>query len=152
MKKTMLKRVVSFALVLIMTFAVIPLTGREAHAAKYTGVVRQTDSPWHNYYYGGGSLAGTGCGLFSLVNCVGYLTGELMDIPSLASWAHSTGGFNKNADGTYKYVLYPLVEAKYGEQFGIGLDCNYDGEGWWAGAESTLLKTRLQEGYVAIGN
>ena len=103
MKKTIFKRIVSFALVLIMTFAVIPMTEREAQAAKYTGVVRQTDSPWHNYYYGGGSLAGTGCGLFSLVNCVGYLTGELMDIPSLASWAYSTGGFNPNADGTYKY-------------------------------------------------
>ena len=152
MKKTILKRFVSLALVLVMALAVVPFAEREADAAKYTGVVRQTDNPWYDYYYGGGSLAGTGCGLFSLVNCVGYLTGELMDIPSLASWAYSTGGFNPNADGTYKYVVYPLVEAKYGDQYNITLDCNVDGEGWWAGAESTLLKNRLQEGYVAIGN
>ncbi len=152
MKKSIAKRCLSMVMALILVLAVAPMANLEADAAAYTGIVRQTDSPWQNYYYGGGNLRDTGCGIFSLVNAVGYLTGELMDIPSVASWAHSIGGFNRNADGTYKLELYPLINAKYGNQYGISMDCGSDNGGWWYGAESTLLKTRLQEGYVAIGN
>ena|GEM_PF-2588076 len=152
MKKVFLKKSLSIMLALLLVVAVVPMTSLKADAAAYTGVVRQTDSPWQDYYYGGASLSSTGCGLFSLVNCVGYLTGQLMDIPSLASWAHSTGAFNRYGDGTYRYELYPLVEAKYGAQYGISVDCNSDNEGWWEGSSSSLLKTRLQQGYVAIGH
>ncbi len=151
MKKAFLKKSLSIMLALLLVVAVVPMTALEADAAAYTGIVRQLDSPWQDYYYGGASLSSTGCGLFSLVNCVGYLTGQLMDIPSLASWAHSTGAFNRYGDGTYRYELYPLVEAKYGAQYGISVDCNSDNEGWWEGSSSSLLKTRLQQGYVAIG-
>ena len=152
MKKAILKQALSLTLALVLLIAVVPMVAIDADAAAYTGVVRQTDAPWTSYYVGGATLAATGCGLFSLVNCVGYLTGQLMDIPSLASWAHSTGTFNKKADGTYRLEFYPLVEAKYGAQYGITVDCNTDTDGWWGNSYSSLLKERLQQGWVAIGN
>ena len=152
MKKGMLKKAVSLMLALVFAVALVPATANEVGATPYPGIMRQSDSPWDTYYYGGGSLADTGCGIFSLVNCVGYLTGELMDIPAVASWAHSTGAFNRYADGVYRLELYPLVEAKYGDEYGISVDCNTDNNGWWDTSYSSLLKQRLQEGYVALGH
>jgi hypothetical protein len=101
MKQSIFKRVLSVILVFLLVASVLPPISNEAQAAAYTGIMRQTDSPWDTYWFNGGSLAGTGCGIFSLANAVGYLTGEKMDVVEIATWAHNNGMYNvTGADGT----------------------------------------------------
>ncbi len=138
-------------LVFVMLFAMVIGTTLTTSAATYS-IQRQLETKWKNYYYGGGNLYNTGCGIFSLVNAVGYLTGNSMSITEVASWAHSINAFNVNGgDGTYRLVLYPKVQARYGETYGFTLDCN-NGQGWWAGSSSSLLKQHLANGGVAVGH
>jgi hypothetical protein len=147
------RRVLSLLLALVLTLSSIPMIANEANAVAYTGCLSQHDSRWGSLSYGGGTISATGCGILSLVNTVGYLSGERMDIPSVASWAHQIGSFNPNGpEGVYRFVLYPRVEAKYGSTYGIKLDCGDDGEGYWEGSNSTRLKNHLLNGGVAIGH
>lgn len=117
-------------------------------------LLRQNLSQWKNYYYGGGNLYDTGCGMFSIVNAVGYLTGNEMSITEVAQWGHDIGGYNpgSNSDGTYRMTIYPRLQAKYGEQYGFTVDCGSTNEGYWAGSGSTTLKNHLAGGGVAIGH
>ena len=153
MKQAMTKRVLSIILALLLTVSALPMMANEASAVAYTGCLSQHDSRWGSLSYGGGTISATGCGILSLVNTVGYLSGERMDIPSVASWAHNIGAFNVNGpEGVWRLVMYPKVEAKYGSTYGIKMDCGTDGEGYWEGSGSTRLKNHLLNGGVALGH
>ena len=146
------KRLLCVLLVSVMLFSMISVSTMSASAATPLPHLVQLDAVWKSYSYGGGTLYKTGCGIFSLSNAVGYLTGKRIDVPSAAKWAHSIGGYNVNGgDGTYRLVLYPKVQAKYGSTYGFTLNCN-GGQGWWAGSSSSVLKQHLANGGVAIGH
>ena len=87
-------------------------------------LVRQNLAKWKNYTYGdpvNGTLYRTGCGMFAIVNAVGYLTGNEMSVTEVASWAHSIGGYNPGTShaGTYRTTVYPRLQAKYGKKYGF---------------------------------
>jgi len=90
----------------------------------------------------------TACGIFSIVNTVGYVTGNEMDVMEVGRWANSIGAFNTASfGGTDRSVLYPRLQAKYGEKYGFTI-------GWmgYATAASSTLKNHLAAGGVAIGH
>ncbi len=146
------KKLLCVLLVATMVFSMVVATTLSASAASPLPHLVQLDTVWKSYSYGGGTLYKTGCGIFSLSNAVGYLTGKRIDVPTAAKWAHSINAYNVNGgDGTYRLVLYPKVQAKYGAQYGFTLNCN-GGQGWWAGSSSSVLKQHLANGGVAIGH
>lgn len=151
MKK--IRKPISVLLTFVMLFSVFAsISITSASAVTPLGCVKQNDDQWKNYIYGTGSLYNTGCGIFSLVNAVGYLTGQRMSVTEAAEWAHSINAFNvTGAEGTYRTVLYPRVEEKYGEQYGFTVDCS-TGTGYWEGSASITLKNHLSNGGVAIGH
>ncbi|MBR6593673.1 MAG: dockerin type I repeat-containing protein [Clostridia bacterium] len=117
-------------------------------------MIVQNDTKWTGAAntYGTGTLRATGCGIFSLVNAVGYLTGNAMDVNEVAAWAYSIGAYNKGgADGTYRLELYPKVTAKYGARYGFSLDCNGT-SGWWSTVNNSVLKNHLANGGTAIAH
>ncbi len=156
MKKSTLKKALSLMLSFVFVIAIFPVAVKvdaTQTPKDYAGCMVQHDSKWAEYSFNGGTLSATGCGIFSLVNCVGYLTGETMDVVETATWAHDVGGFNVyGADGTYRLELYPLVEAKYGSKYNITVDCDYDNGGYWEGASSSRLINHILNGGVAIGH
>jgi hypothetical protein len=153
MKKSIFMKAFSVVLALLLVISIFPMIATEAEAAAYTGCLSQHDSRWGSYNVNGGTISATGCGVLSLVNTIGYLSGQQMNVIDTALWANRVGGFNPNgAEGVYRLVLYPLVEAKYGATYGITVDCGSDGEGYWEGANSTRLKNHLLNGGVAIGH
>ncbi len=147
---TVLKRMLALLLVATMMFAFVVTTTVTASAATPLVNLCQTDSQWKAYYYGGRTLSATGCGIFSLVNAVGYLTGKRMDVVSVASWAYSIGAYG--ASGTYRTALYPRVQAKYGGTYGFTVDCGSGNTGYWSTAANATLKKHLANGGVAIGH
>ncbi len=154
MKKSIFKKVLCLALVLLMTFSFVPFKANAAAVAP-SGfyMMRQTDSKWNSIYHNGGSLTATGCGIFSLANCVGYLTGQTMDVVEVATWAHNNGMYNvTGADGTYRTSFYPRASARYGPKYGITIDCSSDGSGYWAGSYNSTLLNHIKNGGVAVGH
>ncbi len=150
---TVLKRSLSLLLVAVMLVGFVVSTAVTATAVEPLGHLVQWETKWKSYYYGGRNLYNTGCGIFSLVNAVGYLTGKRMSITGVASWAHSIGAFNTpSAGGTYRTALYPRVQAKYGATYGFTVDCGAGNTGYWAGASSSTLKNHLAKGGVAVGH
>lgn len=126
-----------------------PLTADAA--VTHLPVQRQYDAKWKNYYIGGRSMYQTACGIFSIVNSVGWLTGKSMDVMEVGRWAYSIKAFNYSSGGTTRSLLYPKLQAKYGATYGFTVDCN-GSEGYWAGASSTRLKNHLANGGVAIAH
>jgi len=152
MKRT--TKLLSLVLALAMICSAFIITASQASAIYSFPIVIQNDSKWTGAAntYGTGTLRATGCGIFSLVNAVGCLTGKSMDVNEVAAWAYSLGAYNKQgADGTYRLELYPKVTAKYGAKYGFTLDCNGT-SGWWLGSGSSILKNHLQNGGTAIGH
>ncbi len=152
MKRT--TKLLSLFMALCMIASALVISAVPASAVTPLPIVIQNDAKWTGAAntYGTGTLRATGCGIFSLVNCVGYLTGKAMDVNEVAAWAYSIGAYNKGgADGTYRYELYPYVEARYGKKYGFTMDCNGT-QGWWQGSSSTILKNHLKSGGVAIGH
>ena len=151
-------KMLSLVLVLSMLFAMmsvaVPTGG--AYTVQPTTLVRQDLAKWTNYVYGDsqGTLYRTGCGMFAIVNAVGYLTGNTMSVTEVASWGHSIGGYNPGNThaGTYRMTIYPRLQAKYGERYGFTVDCGSTNEGYWAGSSSSTLKNHLKNGGVAIGH
>ena len=126
-------KMLSLVLVLSMLFAMmsvaVPTGG--AYTVQPTTLVRQDLAKWKNYVYGDsqGTLYRTGCGMFAIVNAVGYLTGNTMSVTEVASWGHSIGGYNPGNThaGTYRMTIYPRLQAKYGERYGFTVDCGSTG-------------------------
>ena len=144
-----MKRSISLLLIAVLVLS-IPLMATPASAAAYTGLMRQYESKWANIYHNGGSLYNCGCGLFSLVNAVGYLTGYQMDVVELADWAHANGMYNvTGADGTYRTSFYPAASKRYGGTYGFTIDCG-SGSGYWSTASDARLKNHLIAGGTAI--
>ncbi len=148
------KRLLGLLLALAMVCSVLVISAVPASAVTPLPIVIQNDVKWTGAAntYGTGTLRDTGCGIFSLVNCVGYLTGKAMDVNEVAAWAYSIRAYNAGgADGTYRYELYPYVEARYGKKYGFTMNCNGT-QGWWQGAGSSVLINHLKSGGVAIGH
>ncbi|MBQ9414430.1 MAG: SH3 domain-containing protein [Clostridia bacterium] len=150
-------RRISFTfLSLLLTFALLASAALpmilSAEDVIHRPIVLQFVSKWRNYTYGGGTLYDTGCGMFSIVNAVGWLTGNEMSVTEVASWGHSIGGYNPgtSSDGTYRLTVYPKLQAKYGATYGFTVDCGSDDEGYWAGASSSILQNHLANGGAAI--
>ncbi|MBQ3093746.1 MAG: SH3 domain-containing protein, partial [Clostridia bacterium] len=150
MKRTMLK-VVSLLCAVVMLLSVLPMTfASAAPTVVPTAVQIQWTDTWKNYYYGttySGNLYDTGCGIFSIVNAVGYLTGNTMSVTEVAQWAYDIKAFNYYAGGTDRTMLYPALEGKYGTQYGFTVT----NTGTWANVDTTL-KNHLLAGGVAIGH
>lgn len=150
----MMKRATALIVALTMlvpVFSFVVVT--EADAVTPLGLVLQKDAKWKSYYYGGGNLYNTGCGIFSLVNAVGYLTGKRMSVTDTAKWFHDIGGYNvTGGEGTYRTVVYPKVQAKYGATYGFTVDCGSGNSGYWSGSSSSKLKSHLANGGVAVGH
>ena len=157
MRQTILKTV-SFVAVLAMLLSALSVGAFTASAVtvQHTKLVRQNLEKWKDYTYGDsqGTLYRTGCGMFAIVNAVGYLTGNTMSVTEVASWGHSIGGYNpgNTHQGTYRTTIYPRLQAKYGERYGFTVDCGPGKEGYWAGSSSSTLKNHLKNGGVAIGH
>ncbi len=154
--KKIIKTSVSLACVLAMMLSLLciaPLTASAKHydGVQPTNVQRQWDSKWKNYYIGGRTMYDTACGIFSIVNAVGYATGNTMDVMEVARWAYSIKAFNYYSGGTTRGALYPYLQAKYGTKYGFTVDCN-GGGGYWAGASSSKLKNHLMNGGTVIGH
>ncbi len=143
-----MKKAVSLLLVAIMLFSMLSTFVITSSAATPLTHLVQTESKWR-YKIGGGTLYDTGCGIFSMRNAIGYLTGYDIGIDAPARWAHSIGAYNvTGGEGTYRLVLYPKITAKYGSKAGFKVI----NESTWAGASSTTLKAHLANGGVAIGH
>lgn len=152
MKKN--RKAISLLLTFVMLFSVLSsLSVASTSAVTHLPCLKQNDAQWKSYYYNTGNLYDTGCGIFSLVNAVGYLTGQRMSVTEVASWAHSINAFNVTGDeGTYRTVLYPKVEEKFGRVYGFTVDCDTAGTGYWEGSGSATLKNHLENGGVAVGH
>ena len=138
--------VFAFAMLTVSTFSASAATASYANGVRYI----QSDNTWSNYTYGSGNLKNTGCGVFALVNAVYALTGNDMGVTNVAQWAHDIGAYNpgNTAVGTYRDLLYPKVNAKYGNQYGI----NVTNSGCYANSWSSTLINHLNNGGVAIGH
>jgi len=146
-----LKKSLCLLIVAVMLLSVVIGTMVSANAAAFT-IQRQWDSKWKTVYVGGRTMYNTACGIFSIVNAVGYLTGNAPDVYSVAVWANSIGAFNTASfGGTDRSTLYPRIQAKYGSTYGFTCDVA-GGSGYWATAASTTLKNHLKNGGVAIGH
>ncbi len=154
--KHILKSAVSFACVLAMLCSLLCIAPLTASAMSYPGaepnpVQRQWDSKWKNYYIGGRTMYDTACGIFSIVNAVGFATGNTMDVMEVGRWAYSIKAFNYYSGGTTRGALYPYLQKQYGSTYGFTVDCNGT-QGYWAGSSSTKLKNHLQTGGTAIAH
>ena len=154
MKKV--KRILSVLLIVALTATFVGAFSIGSSAVTPLGCVIQKDTKWKSYYYGGGNLYDTGCGIFSLVNAVGYLTGIRMSVTEVAAWAHEIGAYNagSSAGGTTRGYLYPKVQAQYGSRYGFTVDCGGSGgTGYWnVTSYNTTLQNHLANGGVAIGH
>ncbi|MDD7392855.1 MAG: hypothetical protein PUG24_00440, partial [Eubacteriales bacterium] len=154
MKKV--KRILSVLLIVALTATFVGAFSIGSSAVTPLGCVIQKDPKWKSYYYGGGNLYDTGCGIFSLVNAVGYLTGRRMSVTEVAAWAHEIGAYNSgtSAGGTTRGYLYPKVQAQYGSRYGFTVDCGGSGgTGYWnITSYNTTLQNHLANGGVAIGH
>ena len=92
-------------------------------------------------------LHDSGCGIFALVNAVGYLTGNNMNVEDVASWALQGNGYS-TSEGTVGSTLYPRAISQYGKTYGF----TGDGKEIWAGWGSQQLKNHLIAGGVAVGH
>ena len=154
MKHTPMKRIFSAVLALVMVLSLFSWGATKAEATAYTGVLSQNDPRWGGYYVNYSTIGDSGCGILSLVNAVGYLSGKQMDVIEVGLWAHSIGSYNPSGmeGGVYRTSLYCRVEAKYGKEYDVTLDCSSTGEGYWEGSSSQRLKEHLLKGGVAVGH
>ena len=145
-----MKKSLCMLLVVAMLFSILIGTAVSSSAAAFT-IQRQWDSKWKSYYVGGRTMYDTACGIFSMVNAIGYLTGDAPDVYQAAKWANSIGAFNAGFGGTDRSALYPKIQKKYGATYGFTCDVA-GGSGYWATAASSTLKNHLAKGGVAIGH
>ena len=154
--KTLFKSGLSMLCVLAILLSAMSVASFSASAKSYEGaqptnVQRQWDSKWKSYTIGGRTMYDTACGIFAIVNSVGFATGNTMDPYTVAKWAYSIKAYNYSSGGTTRSLLYPKLQAKYGSTYGFTVDCNGSG-GYWAGSSSSKLKNHLQNGGTAIAH
>ncbi len=158
MMKQVTKRGLSLLCVLAMLVSMFSVMSfSTASAMSYPGaepnpVQRQWDAKWKNYYIGGRTMYDTACGIFSIVNAVGFATGNTMDVMEVGRWAYSIKAFNYSSGGTTRGMLYPYLQKKYGSTYGFTVDCGSGGGGYWAGSSSTKLKNHCANNGTAIAH
>ncbi len=143
-------RLTAILLCVIFVLGMLPVTMASAATVVPRAVKLQWTDEWKDDYYGTtyrGNLYDTGCGIFSTVNAVGYLTGNEMSVIEVADWAYEIKALNYFAGGVDRTILYPKLEAKFGEEYGFTV-----GEPLWAKATNTTLINHLKNGGVAIGH
>ncbi|MBQ3094124.1 MAG: dockerin type I repeat-containing protein [Clostridia bacterium] len=154
--KKVLKSTVSVMCMLAMLLSLFSIIPMGASAYKMDGVQprpvqRQWDSKWKSYYIGGRTMYDTACGIFSIVNSVGYATGNTMDVMEVARWAYSIKAFNYSSGGTTRNMLYPYLQGKYGTRYGFTVNSNGT-SGFWGSCKDTRLKNHLLTGGTVIGH
>ncbi len=139
--------------IMLSMLCIAPLTtsAMSYEGATPTNIQRQWDSKWKSYYIGGRTMYDTACGIFAIVNSVGYATGNTMDPYTVAKWAYSIKAYNYSSGGTTRSLLYPYLQGKYGSTYGFTVDCNGT-QGYWAGSSSSKLKNHLISGGTAIAH
>ena len=142
-------RVITLVLAVLMVVTVFSGTERRVSAEAYTGIMHQMDPVYLNYYYDNATLYDTGCGIFSLANAVGYLTGNKLDVIEVANWAYSKGYFNGRV-GTYTVPFYQKAGERYGPIHGFMIDTNGNGEGYKGSIHDTRIKDHLIKGGTAV--
>lgn len=148
------RKILTLLLCAVLAFSLVPCAfsfDSQAEATAYS----QYDGRWASWVYGQGTIAGTGCGILSTVNAFNYLN-EISDVGAsineIATWAHDINGYNGTWDpsgGTDRTVVYPRLEAKFGEKYNITVPA----ASVWADINSPGLKKHLTEyGNVAIAH
>ncbi|MDO4618712.1 MAG: RICIN domain-containing protein [Clostridia bacterium] len=147
----MKKRILSLMLSVIMLMALyVPM---EVSAAP--DVQKQYTAYWKTVNYVDGSACSgnaytctcvyhTACGMFSFINAVNYLTGNLLSMDEVAPWAVSNGYYDEN--GTYR-TFYQAAASKWGSTYGFKMDGTNSG-GW----SNTTIKNHLANGGVVVGH
>lgn len=138
------KRALTILLSLCLCLSVFTI---EVSASGYD-MVLQKDKKWKSYTHGSGTLYDTGCGPFSLVNAVGYLTGNKMNVVDVADWGKSIGAYNKNGnEGTYREPFFSKAVTKYGQAYGFT-----GTKGYYSGASDANLQNCILNGGAAIAH
>ncbi len=151
-----------------------------ASGANWNGIAwDQRNSAWAWYYYGGGSIYDTACGIVSTCNAINYLHGSFSTtdtaktfILDWASYANSINGFNPgSASGTYRYVTFgtdvsnpPPLQTRYGSTYNFTMPIlwteNWNSANYYNGSyynniyvnSQTSLKNYLAGDAVAIAH
>ena len=146
----MTKRLLAILLCVALMCGVMPLSLASAATVIPRSVQIQWRDEWLDDYYGTtyrGNLYDTGCGIFSTVNAVGYLTGNEMSITEVAQWAYDIKALNYYAGGVDRTIMYPKLEEKFGADYGFKVV----NSGTWSKVDSTL-KNHLLNGGVSIAH
>ncbi len=145
-----LRKMSVILLAVALLLSAVPMAFVSAATVIPRSVQIQWRDEWKDDYYGTtyrGNLYDTGCGIFSTVNAVGYLTGNEMSITEVAQFAYDVKALNYYAGGVDRTILYPKIEAQFGEDYGFKVI----NTGTWSKVDSTL-KNHLLGGGVAIGH
>jgi len=144
------RRITAVLLAAALLLCAVPALFASAATVIPRAVQIQWRDEWKDDYYGTtyrGNLYDTGCGIFSTVNAVGYLTGNEMSITEVAQFAYDSKALNYYAGGVDRTILYPKIEAQFGEDYGFKVI----NTGTWSKVDDTL-KNHLLGGGVAIGH
>ena len=149
MKTPLLLRALSFLLAFVITVASVGLFASTVSAEAYTGIELCCQQKYLDYLYDGISLWTAGCGIFSLTNAVGCLTGEKIDVVGVADWAYEKGFFNGYV-GTYGNTFYQNVSKQYGPIYGFVIDGNTNGKGYHGSINDAKIKNHLMNGGTVV--
>ena len=144
------RRITAVLLAAALLLCAVPALFASAATVIPRAVQIQWRDEWKDDYYGTtyrGNLYDTGCGIFSTVNAVGYLTGNEMSITEVAQFAYDSKALNYYAGGVDRTILYPKIEAQFGADYGFKVI----NTGTWSKVDDTL-KNHLLGGGVAIGH
>lgn len=149
------KRILSFVLACCILFTAFSAgtyteeVAMESEAATDTyNVFAQNDPTWGWYEPGtdGTQVGPNGCGIVSTVNAIYHLTGNFIDIKALVDWAFANQYYYQG--GTWRWQLYPNLQARFGAEYGFKVD-----KGWKAsGATDSELINHLAAGGVAVAH
>lgn len=156
LKKSKIISIVTAAAVLLTSGIILSKTTSKASASD--AVLLQYDSQWGSYPYGDGTISDSGCGEFAIINAVKYLTGNTMDIYTVADWASA----NEYIWGVgSSFSIAPDAAAKFGSEYGFQLDLHYGFKGYvgssYPDSEETydaawdVIVSKLSQGEVAVG-
>ncbi len=142
--KRRMNRLTSLMLIVCMICSFIYVGSITAVAAPTC--YQQGDSRWGGIYYGNWNLAESGCGIFSTVNAVNYLTGNYIPPTELAAWGYNNNYYNgAYGQGTVRATFYANVTAAFGSKYGFKVS-NLT----WSNIYNTTLKNHLINGGVVI--
>lgn len=122
-----MKRWLSLILIATIIFAMTPIMSIKTSAAGKTPTVysQLNDTSAFNYPGGSGSTyKSSGCGVYSIVNAVKYLTGKKIDPHELGNFAISCGG-RVNGGITHDFCKKVANSSEFGGKYGFKLSEYY---------------------------